>query len=419
LKSSQKRNNILISFGLTTFNSLQAPGYRLYFFGMLGQFAAVNMQMIANSLLIYRLTGSSALLGTMSLASAIPTLILSLFGGAIADRVQKKRVLIISLVCSAIISFGTATALYLGIISKENAGSWWILILISVLQGTILGITMPARQAIIPELVSHDQAMNAVALNMLGMNVLSLAAPAVAGFLVDAFDFKAVFFTMGGLNVYAITFMLFIRHTSPINKHSSNIMNDIKKGFLYIRQDRTIFLVLIFTLMVVVLSMPYQQLLPIYVDDILHVGATGLGVLSSVSGAGALVGSLLMAALPGKKRGLFLLAGGLVSALALIAFAFSSVWSLSLVFIVFVGLGSTIRGTVSSALLQSYTEPGYMGRVMSIFMMQWGIVSLCTFMAGMLAEVFPVQWVVGGFAIALLAVTVFSYIFSPRLRKLD
>jgi len=418
LKSSNNKN-ILYAFGLKTVSSLQSPGYRLYFFGMLGQFAAVNMQMIANSLLIYRLTGSSALLGTMSLAQAIPTLILSLFGGAIADRVQKKRVLVFSLVCSAVISFSTATALYTGIISKENEGSWWILILISVLQGTILGITMPARQAIIPELVSRDQAMNAVALNMLGMNVLSLAAPAVAGFLVDAFDFKAVFFTMGGLNVYAIIFMLFIRHTSPVITRSSNILNDIKQGYRYIRQDRIILLVLGFTLLVVVLSMPYQQLLPIYVDDILHVGATGLGVLSSVSGAGALVGSLLMAALPNRKRGLVLLIGGRVSGLSLIAFAFSSVWSLSLVFIIFVGLGSTIRGTISSALLQSYTEPGYMGRVMSIFMMQWGVVSLCTFMAGMLAEVFPVQWVVGGFAIALLAVTFLSYAFSPRLRKLD
>jgi MFS transporter, DHA1 family, staphyloferrin A biosynthesis exporter len=419
LNSSENKKNILYTFGLKTFSSLRTPGYRLFFFGMLGQFAAVNMQMIANSLLIYRLTGSSALLGTMSLANAIPMLILSLFGGAIADRVQKKRLLIISLVCSAIISFGTAMALHTGILSKENEGSWWILVFISALQGTILGITMPARQALIPELVSRDQAMNAVALNMLGMNVLSLAAPAVAGFLIDAFDFQAVYFTMAGLNIYAIIFMLFIRHTSRISAHSTNILGDVKKGFNYIRHDRTILLVLGFTLFVVVLSMPYQQLLPIYVDKILNVGATGLGVLSSVSGAGALVGSLLIAALPNKRRGLVLLIGGLVSGASLIAFAFSSVWTLSLVFIIFVGLGSTIRGTISGALLQSYTESGYMGRVMSVFMMQWGIVSLCTFMAGMMAEVFPVQWVVGGFAMVLIFITILSYAFSPRLRKLE
>jgi MFS family permease len=346
-------------------------------------------------------------------------LVLSLFGGAIADRVQKKRVLIISLVGSAIISFGTALALSYGMLSKENDGSWWILVLTSVLQGTILGITMPARQALIPELVSREQQMNAVAVNMLGMNVLSLVAPALAGFLIDAFDFQAVFYTMGALNIYAIIFILCIRHTSRINTGSSNLLDDVKKGFHYIRQDRTILLVLGFTLFVVVLSMPYQQLLPIFVDDILKVGATGLGVIMSVSGAGALVGSLIMTLLPNKKRGLVLLAGGLVSGIALVAFAFSSVWTLSLVFMIFVGLGQTIRGTISSALLQSYTEARYMGRVMSIFMMQWGIVSLCTFLAGMMAEVFAVQWVVGGFAMALILITLLSYAFSPRIRKLE
>jgi MFS transporter, DHA1 family, staphyloferrin A biosynthesis exporter len=419
LKSSENKKNIFYAFGFRTISSLQTPAYRLYFFGMLGQFAAMNMQMIANSLLIYRLTGSSALLGTMSLANAIPMLILSLFGGAIADRVQKKRLLIISLVGSAIISFGTALALSSGVLSKANEGSWWILVLTSVLQGTILGITMPARQALIPELVSREQQMNAVAVNMLGMNVLSLVAPALAGFLIDAFDFKAVYFTMGALNIYAIVFISFIRHTSRINTGSSNLLDDVKKGFHYIRQDRTILLVLGFTLFVVVLSMPYQQLLPIYVDDILKVGATGLGVIMSVSGAGALVGSLIMTLLPNKKRGLVLLAGGLVSGIALVAFAFSSVWTLSLVFMIFVGLGQTIRGTISSALLQSYTEARYMGRVMSIFMMQWGIVSLCTFLAGMMAEVIRVQWVVGGFAMALILITLLSFAFSPRIRKLE
>jgi hypothetical protein len=251
------------------------------------------------------------------------------------------------------------------------------------------------------------------------MNVLSLIAPAIAGFLIDAFDFQAVYFTMGGLNIYAIIFICFIRHTSRTKPSGSNILGDIQNGFKYIRQDRTILFVLGFTLLVVVLSMPYQQLLPIFVDDILKVGATGLGVIMSVSGAGALVGSLILTALPNKKRGLVLLAGGLVSGLALVGFAFSSVWILSLAFMVFVGLGQTIRGTLTSGLLQSYTEPGYMGRVMSVFMMQWGVVSLCTFFAGLLAVVIPVQWVVGGFALALILVAVSAYAFAPRIRKLD
>jgi MFS family permease len=406
-------------YNLKTLSSLQNPVYRLYFFGMLGQFASMNMQMVAGSMLIYRLTDSSGLLGTMSLANAIPMILLSLFGGAIADRVQKKRVLVMGLIASAAISLFVALALTTGHLSKAVPGSWWILMLSSFLQGVVMGVMLPARQAIIPEMVSSEHAMNAVALNMLGMNVLSLFAPGIAGFLIDGFDFKAVYFTMTALNIYAAVTIGLIRHSSRISNQTGNLIEDIKKGFSYILQDRTIFFILFFTLLAVVFSMPYQQLLPIYVDDILKVGATGLGVLMMVSGAGALVGSIAIASLPNKKRGLMLLASALLSGAALIFFAFSRFWGFSLGLIVFVGLGQTIRGTVSSALLQSYTQPEFMGRVMSVLMMQWGVMSLCTFGAGLLAEIIPVQQVVGGLAAALIILAVLSLVFVPRLRRLN
>jgi MFS family permease len=419
VKSGERPSGAASIYNLSTISSLQNPVYRLYFLGMLGQFASMNMQMVAGSMLIYRLTDSSGLLGTMSLANAVPMILISMFGGAIADRVQKKRVLVIGLTASAAISLFVALALTTGHLSKAVPGSWWILIFSSFLQGCVMGITLPARQAIIPEIVSREHAMNAVALNMLGMNVLSLFAPGVAGFLIDGFDFKAVYFTMTALNIYAAVTIAFVRHTSVISNQTGNILDDIKKGLKYMGQDRTIFFVLMFTLMVVVLGMPYQNLLPIYVDDILHVGATGLGVLMSVSGVGALVGSIVLASLPSKKRGLLILCGGLLSGASLVFFAFSRSWGLSLGLIVFIGLGQTIRGTVSSALLQSYTRPEFMGRVMSILMMQWGVMSLCTFGAGLLAEIVPVQRVVGGFAVALIIVSILSLFFIPRIRRLD
>lgn len=418
--STSSRNRTLASLsGIRTFSSLQNPTYRIYFLGMLGQFASLNMQMITNSLLTYRLTGSAALLGSMALANAFPMIFISLFGGAIADRLQKKQIIIFGLICSAIINIGVAVALATGTLSRQQEGSWWILLTTSFLSGVVMGLMMPARQAIIPEIVSREHAMNAVAMNMLGMNVLSLVAPGMAGFLIDAFDFKAVYFTMAGMNIYAAVFVFFVPHTSRISRTGANILGDIQEGFNYLRRDTTILLILAFTLIVTVLSMSYSQLLPIFVDDILTVGAKGMGFLMSVSGAGALVGSLIMASLKNKKRGLILLSGGLISGVALTGFAFSSAWGLSLAFIVFVGLGQTIRGTISSALLQSYTEPAYMGRVMAIFMMQWGVVNLCMFIAGIMASVMAVQWVVGGFAVALIVLTILGIAFVPRVRNLD
>lgn len=293
----ERNRSAAASYASRTLSSLQNPVYRTYFFGMLGQFASMNMQMVTGSLLIYRLTDSAALLGTLSLASAVPMIIMSMFGGAIADRIQKKRILTLGLFVSALISLGVAISLANGYLSREHPGSWWVLMASSFCQGVVMGMTLPARQAIIPEIVSRDHAMNAVALNMLGMNVLSLVAPAAAGFLIDAFDFKSVYFTMTALNIYASILICFIPKTSPMTNQTGSILNDIKEGFKYIRQDTTILFVLAFTLVVVVLSMPYQQLLPIYVDDILKVGATGLGLDERFRhrGLNRLVGSGLFA----------------------------------------------------------------------------------------------------------------------------
>jgi MFS family permease len=417
--NTEQRKSSALSTTFRVFGSLKNPVYRIFFFGMLGQFASMSMQMVTGSLLIYRLTDSAALLGTMSLASALPMIFLSIFGGAVADRIQKKGILIFGLMGSAVVALGIAIALTTGYLSREHAGSWWVLMFSSFLQGTVMGFMMPARQAIIPEIVSKQLAMNAIALNWLGMNVLSLLAPGLAGILIDATGFESVYYAMAGLNLYGGIMMFFLPRTSPASRAASNILNDIKDGFNYIRQDKRIFFILIFTLVVVMLSMPFQQFLPIFTDDILKVGATGLGLLMSVSGIGALVGSLIIAVLPNKKRGLLLLISGLTAGVSLVVFSFSTSWALSLVVIVILGLGQTLRGTIGSALLQSYTESSYMGRVMSILMMQWGVMSLCTFAAGLVAEVAPVQWVIGALAIMLIAVSILSLVFSRSIRRLD
>jgi MFS transporter, DHA1 family, staphyloferrin A biosynthesis exporter len=418
--TSENSRNAMLQYGSRTFNSLGNPIFRLYFIGVLGQYASMSMQTVAGGYLIYQLTGSPALLGSMSLAHAVPMIVFSMFGGAMADRIQKKKVLVYGLMASALVVLAVGLTLTTGILSREKEGSWWILIASSFAMGAVMGITLPARQALIPEIVKQEHVMNAVALNTLGMNVLALGAPSVAGFIIgDTYNFDIVYYIMAALYLYAAIMVFFIPHTSPVSNQTGNILSGIQEGFGYIRRHRTIFWMLIFTLIFVVLSMPYQQLLPIYVDEILHVGATGLGFLTSVSGAGALAGSLMLTSLPSKKRGFILLASGVLSGTALIFFAFSTTWILSLIFIAFIGLASTVRATVGSALAQTYTEPPYMGRVLSIMMMQWGIMSLCTFIAGLLAEVMPVQWVIGGLASALIVVTIISLIFIPSLRRMD
>jgi MFS family permease len=405
--------------GLRAISSLHNPAYRVYFLGMLGQFASMSMQTISGSLLIYRLTGSAALLGTMALAHAIPMIFFCTIGGAIADRFQKKRLLVMGMFAASLMTLGVALSLQFGVLSQANPHSYWIVIASSFLTGCIFGLVLPARQAMIPEMVSREHSMNAIALNMLGMNVLSLAGPALAGFLIDSTGFAACYFCMAALNCYGGIMVMFIPHRSPISAQSGNILRDIQQGFNYIRKDRTILFVLVFTTLILMLSMPFQTMLPIYTDDILKVGAKGLGILMSVSGAGALVGSFALASLPNRKRGLLVLSSGIVMGAALLVFALSRSWSLSLVVVIFIGLGQTLRGTVSSAILQSYTDPIYMGRVMSILMMQWGIMSFVTFGVGLLSDAMPVQWVISGLAVILLAISIPAFFLFPKFRKLE
>ncbi len=404
---------------LKTFGSLKNPVFRIYYGAMLGQRAAMNMQMVARSMLIYRLTGSAVILGAMSLANAVPMLFLSLFGGVIADQVQKKYVLLAGQACSAVVALSIALALTTGYLSPEHAGSWWILIAGSVLQGTIMGFMIPSRQAIIPEIVGEEQLMNAVALNNLGMNLLRIMAPALAGFLIDAFDFKAVYFTMTGMYLIAVLFIYFLPLTGKLTMRAGGTLANIKEGLQYVFHQTTIMLILVFVLFIVLLSRPYMLMMPIFADDILKVGASGMGVLLSVSGIGAMIGSLTLASLPNKRRGLMLLASSFILGIALIGFSFSNSWYLSMAFIVLVGLGQSVRMTLGNTLLMYYTKDEYRGRVMSLYEMDHGLTSLGAFSVGLMTGVIGVQWAVGGFAIILVFLSILALAFAPRVRRLD
>ncbi len=379
----------------------------------------MHMQMVARSLLIYRITGSGAILGGMALAHSIPLLLLCLPGGAFADRVQKKYILLFGQVGSAVVSLGVALALTLGYLSEDVPGSWWILIVSAVVQGAIMGIIMPSRQAIIPEIVSEEQLMNAISLNNMGMNFFRLVGPALAGFIIDASDFYVVYYIMTGMYLMAAVCVVFLPQTRAMTVQGSSTLMDVLDGIRYIRRETTILLILVFTLFCTIFGLPYMFLMPMFTEDILKVSATGMGLLISVSGFGAILASLVLASLPNRKRGGMLLLSGLIFGLALVGFAFSPYWYLSLTLIIFVGMGQTGQMALGNALVQYYVDANYRGRVMSFIMMGIGLASLGAFFGGMLSEALGVQWSIGGLAMALVLISIMMSTFSPRLRKMD
>jgi len=404
------------------FVSFKNPVYRLYYLSMVGHWSSMNMQMLARNLLVYRISASGAILGVLALANAVPMILLTLPGGVLADRIQKRTVIQICQVASIIVTLGTTLALVFDYLSPENPDSWWVLIVSGVFQGAIMGLMMPSRAAIVSEIVGPEHLMNAISLNNLGVNIFRIISPALAGFLVDVVDFWAVYAIMTAMIVMSWVCILFVPPTRVKPEVTQgNSLGDVLEGWHYLRSEKTIMLVLFFTATATILGMPYTQLLPMFTEDpdILNVSATSMGVLIMVSGIGAMVGSLILATLSNRKRGLIMLLAALMMGIALAAFSFSKWWYLSLFVIVFVGLGSSGQMALGNSLIQYYSDAAYRGRVMSFFMLGFGFSSLGAFFAGFLAEGVGVQWSVGSLAILLVVITLLSLAFVPRIRKLD
>jgi MFS family permease len=391
----------------------------MYFFGMIGQWSSFSMETVARTYLIYDITDSAAMLGIISLSGAIPMLILSLFGGAVADRFPKKLLIQLSQVGMTVVFLLYAIAVNIGYLTPAHPESWWVLFVGGIFMGSIIALAMPSRAAIIPEIVDRDRLMNAISLNTMGMSFFQLAGPAIAGYVIAALGYSSVFYLMAGLNGLAIIFTSFLPKTVSKQEFRKNVIVEIKEGVRYIVGHRTIMLILVFMIASVLLAMPFQMLMPVFAKDILKVGVEGQGTLMSMSGVGAVAASLILASLPSRRRGITLLISNILMGAALIAFAFSTSWTISLIMMVLVGVGRIAGNTTGNALLQEHTDPEYMGRVMSIMMLNFGLSGLGSFFAGILAEMVSAPWAIGGLAMVLVAFSLLAIIILPVFRRMN
>ncbi len=354
--------------------------------------------------------------GVMWLANSIPQIALSFVGGAIADRVSRRTVIILGL-----LGFGSVN-LSVGIMTAIGLITWQYLVVAAALQGSVMSLVMPSRQALVPELVGRDRLTNAVALNMVGMNVNRLGAPAIAGFIIAFWGIAYAYFLMAALCLVGAMLALPLPRGARLNTTKASLANtvaDLRAGLQYVWQNQNIFAVLVVTLVTITLSMPYTSLLPVFVEDVYGLGPASLGLLISAGGIGALLGSLVVASIRDKKRGLLYLHSALLTGLALIAFSITSSYTTAMVIMGVVGIGQAGRMALGNILLQSNTEAQYMGRVMSLLMMEWGLTGLGNFGVAIAAEAIGVQWAIGITACLLVLVTVYYYAFVPRIRRMD
>lgn len=289
----------------------------------------------------------------------------------------------------------------------------------SVFSGIFNGLAMPARQSMIMEIVKPDKVMNAVSLSSMGTNICTLIGPSIAGFLIGGVGYTAVYGTMVGLYVVAIVLTNFLPVTATISARGHNAIADIKEGLKYIRTNRILLFIIVFNLLCWVMALPRSPLMPIFAVDILKVGATGQGILQSVSAFGALAASLVYASLMPKKRGIIMLSAGLILGTAITVFAFSRSFPLSIGMMVLIGMGQTGHILMGNILLQTLSDKEYVGRVMSILLMCGATANLGTFFVGVITQFVGAQAAVGSCGIILFIGTIICLLFLPWARKID
>src|SRR6267142_2437974 len=278
------------------FRSIENRNYRLYFFGQLVSVLGSWLQSVAQAWLVYRLTGSALHLGLVVFIGQVPLLFLSPLGGLVADRYPRRWVVAATQASSMLLAFVLAALTLLGHIHL------WQILVLAGLQGMISAIDVPARQALVSEMVPAEELLNAVALNSSIFNNASSVSPIIAGFLVATIGEGWCFAINAVTYVAVIVGLLLMRlEEHRGRRRTQSAVSSIREGFHFVHDTAPIHRLLVVLAVVSLLGAPFMVLMPIFADKILHAGPRGLGLLMSASGVGSLVGSLLLAS----RRGLY------------------------------------------------------------------------------------------------------------------
>jgi MFS family permease len=388
------------------FRALRHPNYRLFFAGQLVSLIGTWMQSVAQAWLVYRLTGSAVLLGTVGFASQIPVFLLSPIGGVMADRRSRRQVLL------ATQSFSMLLALTLALLTLSGQIQVWHVLTLAALLGITNGFDIPARQAFVVELVGRQDLVNAIALNSSAFNGARIVGPAVAGVVVAAVGEGWCFFANGVSYVAVLASLLALRlppRESPA-AGGAGPLEQILEGWRFVARTAPIRALLLLLGLVSLTGMPYAVLMPVIAEDVLHSGPSGLGLLMGASGTGALAGALVLARRTSLRGlGTWVASAALAFGVALIVFSFSRQFWLSVVLLLPVGFAMLLQMSSSNTLIQSMVPDELRGRVMSAYsMMFMGMAPLGALLAGGLAETVgaPATIAIGG-AVCVVGALVF------------
>ena len=406
------------------FQALAIPDFRLLWIANLIASFAMQMQMVARGWLIYDITASPLALTWVVLSFMLPSLVFSLWGGVIADRVRKKPIMVGAQFINALATVGLAVIVYRGDVT------FWHFIYFGLFNGTVMSFSMPARAAVVPELVPRETMVNAMALQSATYSMARVAGPALAGWLIawfaggdntSAAGVGIVLFVIAGMYLVSVvaTAMLDYQGT-PSQRTGTKALEDIAEGFRYMRRERLVMGLLIMGIVPMMFGFAPSFLAPVFNKEILDGDPQSLGYLMTAMGIGSLAGSLALARLGdigGKGRVMF--AGCYLWALGLVGFALSPTLMIAAGFGIVTGVFGSLVGSLNMSVVTLAIAPEVRGRVMSIMMMSFGVMPLGMIPVAGAAEVVGIAPALLGSAL-LLAVSMAALgVWFPELRRID
>ncbi len=389
-----------------TFSAFRYPDYRLLWASMAMAMVGMQMQMIARGLLAFELAGNYSAVGALAAAWGIPQFFLALPGGAIADRMDKRVVLLFTQGAVFL------QALAVGLLIAFDAISLQLLFLFGIVLGGTFSFNMPARQAYIPELVPRDELMNAIALNNTAMNATRLFSPVAAGIFIAVFGFATTYFITAAMYLIAWGAVWLLPrgrgHLAGASERKG-MFEEIRLGLRYVRQNRALRTLMLMALVPITLGMPFVTILPAFAAGDLGLNSLGFGLLTAVNAVGALAGSLLIAALnpSGRlaRRQALLGMGWGVGLILLGVGSFSFGLPGAFLAMIVIGGCSMAYMALNNGMIMTSSSQQYHGRIMSLYMLTFGIFPLVGLPLGILGDT------IGGYAtFTLLGATILAFV---------
>jgi MFS family permease len=381
---------------------------------MLFWVAAGHMQTVARSYLAYELTGSAKVLAVIVATQIVPVLGLALIGGALADRMDRRKLMQICLLTSM------AATLFVAVSISTGTVTWYHLLAAAAVHGAVWAFMSPTRQGLIAERVGREGLGNAIALTGAGLSTVALLAPALGGLLYAVIGPGGVSYLSAALALVGVALVGFIRRPAagrPPQK--SNVMAEIWSGLSYVRDNSLVLVLLVVVFVTMILLHPFVFLLPVLVTKVFLRESGAYGLLLSMLGLGSLLGSLAAAWLGKWRRGMLLMGGNVAAGAALLVIAFVPRYSVALVITAIVGLSEAGRRALSQALIMEQVDDEYHGRVISLYTMTFGLMPLGILPAGFAVDTFGIERTIGVLGATMFAVSILVILTQKRLRELQ